>query len=93
MTLVKEHRPRSGEYWHARRHKWETLYKQAAFWTEFETSNFDPERVIAIVRRMGLPGRGAMSDETFQREIFLRVNRFVIEELLEDKHKEVKNFK
>ena len=92
MTLKIEHRPASVDYWKVRRVRWSNLIKVSGFWIEFETSSIDAERVIAIVRKMGLPGRGSMSNETFQREIFLRVNRFAVEALLDEKRKAIVEF-
>lgn len=85
MTLKAEYRVKVGDYWKARERKWRALHPVATFWSEFETSAIEAERVIAIVRRMNLPGRGSMGPDTFRREIFLRVNRFVLEQLLEEK--------
>jgi len=93
MYLIPEARPNSFDYWRVRQTRWAKLYKQASFWIEFESSSIEAERVIAIVRKMNLPGRGSMSNDTFRREIFLRVNRFIVEALLEQKRKEVVEFK
>ena len=58
----------SSDYWRARRNKWPTLSKVASFWIEFETSSLAAERVymFAIIRRMGLSGRGSMGHDTFE---------------------------
>ena len=75
----------SAQYWKSRRLTRPKLSKIGAFWIEFETSSIAAEHVYGIVRRMGLPGRGAMSDDTFRREIFFRVNREALQTLLRAK--------
>lgn len=82
----------SSDYWRARRNKWPTLSKVASFWIEFETSSLAAERVFAIIRRMGLSGRGAMGHDTFRHEIFFRVNRDALLQLVEAKRKALASF-
>ena len=43
-----------------------------------------PERVVAIVRKMKLPGRGSTGDVTFQSEIFMRGSHFGLETILDE---------
>ena len=82
----------SSDYWRARRNKWPTLSKVASFWIEFETSSIAAERVFAIIRRMGLSGRGSMGHDTFRHEIFFRVNRDALLQLVEAKRKSLDTF-
>lgn len=82
----------SSDYWRARRNKWPTLSKVASFWIEFKTSSLAAERVFAIIRRMGLSGWGSMGHDTFRREIFFRVNRDVLLQLVEAKRKSLDTF-
>ena len=53
-------------------------------WQATEREGVAAERVIAIVRKIGLPGRGSTGDGTFQSEIFMRGNRFGLEAILDE---------
>ena len=84
MILKPEFRPAggTGAYWRGKKTLWSSLHPTGSFWIEFELGGIAAERVYAIVRKMGLPGRGSMDHDTFRREIFFRVNREALLSLL-----------
>lgn len=81
----------SVRYWNGKKSRWQQLAKTALFWLEFNTSSIAAERVFAVIRKMDLPGRAAMASDTFRREIFFRINRRVLEGLLEATRKDLVN--
>jgi len=72
----------SSAFWRASATRWPTLAPIARFWLEFYTSSITCERGIAKMRVFDTLDRQAMKLETFKREMFLRCNKWLLDELM-----------
>ena len=55
--------------------------KVARFWLEFGFSSISVERDFGIMRAFDDANRQSMSDATFQREMFFRCNKWLLDEV------------
>ena len=61
---------------------WTALPLVARFWLESEPGAICAERAIALMRQFDLANRQSMLNSTFQREMFIRCNKWVVDYLL-----------
>lgn len=59
---------------------WPRLSRVARFWLEFEFSSISVERDFGIMRAFDDANRQGMSAATFQREMFFRCNKWLLDE-------------
>ena len=75
--------PTAGQYWAGKAKAWPALAKVGLWWSEFPTSSISAERAFAAMRLMEGPQRLSMKEDNFKAELAFRVNKPLLESLLE----------
>jgi hypothetical protein len=73
------------DYWLSKRAVWPDLANIALYWSEYPTSAVSAERVFAVMRASFVPMRESMTPDHLARELMFKVNKPVLDELLEAK--------
>lgn len=73
------------------RGEWGTLSKLARYWREFPAGSIACERSFSWMRDMDSPKRRKMGEDALRREMFFRCNKWVLEGMLEEVMKRLKN--
>jgi len=82
----------SYDFWVSHKTKWPTIADCALWWINFPTSNICVERSFALGRVIDSPRRGAQSWEVFANELMIKCNKFLLDELLQERVLSVKRF-
>ena len=72
-----------GTFWLSMESRFPILSKVGRWYAEASTSSISAERAFSIMRTMENPRRFSMKKKAFQTELFVKLNDWVVEELLE----------
>lgn len=77
-------------FWQSQATRWPRLSYEAKWWNNFPTSSIAAERTFALARLTDTSQRGRLSWKSFSEQLQLRVNRPIVEKLLEDQVEKIK---
>jgi hypothetical protein len=77
------------KFWDSFRASWPHISYFATWWSNWPTSSVAAERVFALARVVDHPQRGALSWKSFAIELFIKSNRFVLDDMLTEEYNKV----